>query len=447
MRLLQTHNGQALVELAVFGTFFLMLLGVLLSYGLRYNYQQKAQMTAFRRALKIASDQDRGTGSAMVMEDRAIPDPATMFGVGSTAPIVASASVQRDYMMHAQPADVDSLDSSVMDIQTNRNGTANTQSWMRRIYKAAAFRIEYSVLKQSIDKYEQVYGSLLARTAGGGWAKISSTDNLSLYMDADGQWVNGGGGSIEFTCLASHEETSSDSEGAGTTTTVCDVPVYAAIRIIDACSGEIADYETCYTQAHKLVDPAFCARKCELAKIPGSTTVCATVCNSLTNPPNQTDKTYDSIRGGAWYAADWEPPTPVVIPPATQVDPNYNFPYLSGYRRDGTTVTALFSFSGARSASDPVKQMAMGLQGDMTQNTVRSESIVKTETAGAISTQEDAVWTDTLNRALVHQDNLDANGFEQVPASGQPGDFANVITDNVTSQVAGSVSRSQQTPK
>ncbi len=423
MRLLQTHNGQALVELAVFGAFFLMLLGVLLSYGLKYNFQQKAQMTAFRRALKIASDQDRGTGSAMVMEDRAIPDPATMFGIGSTAPIMASASVQRDYMMHAQPVDADSLQGSVMDIQTNRDGSTNTQAWMRRIYKTAAFRIEYLVPKTNLDKYAQIYGSLLARGTSGSWVSTSASN-------------------VDIICLTSHEVTG---ENGVVTTVVCDSEAYAAIRIIDACSGEISDYETCYSQARQLVDPAFCARKCELAKIPGSTTNCTMVCNLLTNSPNQTVKTYDKAKGGAWYAADWEAPSPVVTPPATQANPNYNFPYLSGYRGDGTTVPALFSFSGARSPSDPVKQMAMGPQSDMTQNTQRSESIDKTETTSAISTQEDAVWTDTLNRTLVHQANVDADGFEINQS--QPGDFVNVTTDNMTSEVSGSMSQAQQTVK
>ena len=438
MRLLQTHNGlarrrfsdgQALVELAVFGAFFLMLLGVLLSYGLKYNFQQKAQMTAFRRALKIASDQDRGTGSAMVVEDRAIPDPATMFGIGSTAPIMASASVQRDYMMNAQPVDADSLQGSVMDIQTNRNGSANTQAWMRRIYKTAVFRVEYLVPEANLDKYEQIYGSILVRSTGGSWVSTSSSD-------------------VAMTCLASHVETVTDSDGNTTTTTVCDSEAYAAIRIIDACSGEISDYETCYSQARQLVDPAFCARKCELGKIPGSGTDCSAVCNLETNPPNQDPtQAYDSAKGGAWYAADWEAPSAVVTPPATQAHPNYNFPYLSGYRGDGTIVPALFSFSGAHSSSDPVKQMAMGLQSDMIQNTQRSESIDKTETTSAISTQEDAVWTDTLNRTFARQDNLNTDGFENVPASGQPGDFANVIMDNVTSEVSGSMSRAQQTVK
>ncbi|PIZ84116.1 MAG: hypothetical protein COX96_05450, partial [Candidatus Omnitrophica bacterium CG_4_10_14_0_2_um_filter_44_9] len=140
-------------------------------------------------------------------------------------------------------------------------------------------------------------------------------------------------------------------------------------------------------------------------------------------------------------------PQPSVAPPAVQENPNYNFPYLSGYKNDGTIVPALFSFSGARSAGDPVKQMAMGLHSDMTQNVVRNESMAKTETTGAISTQEDAVWTDTLNRTLVHQDNINANGFEKIPASGQPGDFVNVRTRNVVSDVSGSLSQAQVTVK
>jgi len=440
MRLLQTPNGQALIELAVFGTFFLMLLGVLLSYGLKYNFQQKAQMTAFRRALKIASDQERGVGSAMVMEDRSIPDPSTLFGVGSTAPIAAVASVQRDYKMDEQPQDADSLSRSVMDIQTSRDGSANTQAWMRRIYKTAAFRVERSVPEVNLDKYEQVYGSILALNTG-----FTPTDT------DPNTWVSTSSSGAAMECPSGYYDMPASEDGTAGALNVCDSgESFTAIRIIDACSGEIADYTTCYVQAQQLVDPAFCERKCELAKVPGSTTNCNTVCNHTTNPPHQDPFSlyagvpmhsaymYYPDMGGAWYAAEWEAPT--------ATNPNYNFPYLSGYRANGTTVPALFSFSGAHSPSDPAKQMAMGLQSDMTQNTARSESIDRIETTSAITTQEESVWTDTLNRTLVHQsNNIDANGFEINES--QPGDFVKVTTDNVASDVSGSLSQTQGVAK
>ncbi|PIZ84826.1 MAG: hypothetical protein COX96_01455, partial [Candidatus Omnitrophica bacterium CG_4_10_14_0_2_um_filter_44_9] len=254
----RSYKGQALVELAVFGAFFLILLGVLLSYGLKYNFQQKAQMTVFRRALKIASDQGRGIGAAMILEDRAIPDPTTMFGIGFTAPIVASASVQRDHMMHAQPVDEDSLSGTVMDIQTSRDGSEETQAWMRRIYKTAAFRVEYLVPKENLDKYREIFGSsLLALKSGGS-------------IEDQGSWASTSDDEADMTLLENGSK------------------AYTAIRIIDTCSGEISDYDTCYTQARQLVDPEFCKRKCELAKGPGSDTDCASVCNIETNPPNQT---------------------------------------------------------------------------------------------------------------------------------------------------------------
>ena len=423
MRVLQTHNGQALVELAVFGAFFLMLLGVLLSYGLKYNFQQKAHMTAFRRALKIASDQDRGSGSAMIVEDRAIPDPSTMFGIGSTAPITASASVQRDYKMDEQVIDVDSLSGTVMDIQTSRtsNNGATSTGWMpRRVYKTAAFRVENLVPVENIDKYQHIYGSVLVLLRG--FAPTDpSEDAWDLPSNAEAAKI----------CSTGYYNIT-DADGVITALDVCDgVESYDAIKIIDACSGEIADYSTCVAQARKLVDADFCTRECDLNNIPGSEIVCSTVCNLLTNPPNQADTSFDSARGGAWYAADWQ-----------LLGNNYNFKYISGWRliAEAIPATPTSPYVPAVYEYGPAlfgPSRTMGLQSNVVQNTVRSESIAKAETAGAISTQETAVWTDTLNRTFLSRvGSVNAEGFETASAP-------NVVSEDATSEVSGSLSQTR----
>ena len=358
--------GQALAELAVFGSIFLLILAALLSYGLRYNFQQRAQMLAFRRALKIASDEDRGSGAYTLVEDRHIPDPMGLFGVGSTTPITASASVTRDYMMHAQPIDVESLEGGVMDIQTRRDD--NGTQWMRRIYKSAGFRIEHNVPEETLDKYSLIYGS---------------TKNL-------------GGGNL---------------------------------RIIDRCSGEIIAYETCYMQARMLVDASFCTDKCNEKKIPGSEMNCSATCNKLTNAPNQSSNGYSSANGGAWYAANYSY-TNCTLPNGNP-DRCYTFPILD----------QLFVFAGPGGKDESV----MGVQPVGAMNAVRDESIHKTETLNDITTTESAVWTDTLNRTLVHQDNLGSDGYEQTHST--PSGFVNVQVDNIQSVVTGSTNKTYETDK
>ncbi len=409
-----SKKGQALIELAVFSVFFLLILGVLLSYGLKYNYQQKAQMTAFRHAMKIASDsENRGSGSAMVVEDRSIPDPSDLFGVGTVAPVMAAATVQRDYHMHEQAVDADSLQGAVTDVLTSSDTKTGQKEYMRRIYKTNGFRIEYNVPsdKNTTDKYSQIFGSILAQGAGGGWVSISDE-------------------SASKGCTSSSDVTDSD----GNVTTVCSSETFTAIRVIDSCSGELPDLDACTTQARELVDTTFCTAKCNLALIPGSDMNCSSVCSAVTNPPNQNDGTYNSSRGGAWYAAD---PYCVDSSSGAHVACNsssstnrYVFPHLN----------ELFGFAAVSHSG------SMGIQGSMTQDAVRDQSIRKTETAAAIQTQESAVWTDTLNRTLVHQDNLDANGFEKVPSS-NPSDFVHVQQDPVQTQVSGSSSATATTSK
>jgi len=366
------ERGQAMIELAVFGSFFLLLLGALLSYGLKYNYQQRAQQTAFRRALKIASDQERGSGSAMIMEDRSIPDPMSLFGVGSAQTVTASASVQRDYEMNNPVDDAEALQGSIMDIQTKRDEATGAQEWMRRTYRISGFRVENDVPEDNIEKYQVVYGNISAKK-GSDWVNTSDPDAEKYCME---------GHSVEYT----------DPE-TGYTEIICNKEAYAAIRIIDSCSGEIVDFDTCYTQSRMLVDTEFCTRKCGMAKIPGSETDCNAVCNRLTNPPHQPSsavgydykKYYDSM-GGAWYAADW-----------SKVGGNYVFPHLN----------TMFGFA----TSNVIK--TMGIQGGIVQNTTREESIQREERPSYIRTQDEVAWQDTFNRTLVHRDGLEESGYEK----------------------------------
>jgi hypothetical protein len=400
----RSEKGQALVELALFGAFFLLIFGVLLSYGLKYNYQQRAQMTAFRRALKIASDQDRGEGSAMVLEDRSTPDPMQMFGAGSTQPIVASASVNRDYQMNAQIVDADSLTGTALDMQTKRNDTTGDQEWMRRVYKTAAFRVEYNVPTSAIGKYKIVYGG----------ARVRSTS---------GSWVDSEDGSAETSCAVSHEETNPET---GEVTTVCDAgETFAAVRVIDSCSGEIVDYNTCYNQAHMLVEPSYCANKCTMAQIPGSSTDCSGECAQATNPPNQNDTTFDKAQGGAWYAADWTKLPAGCAYPSCQ----YTFPFLN----------TLFGFGVSPASS------GMLLQPDYTLSSERQEVLTKTETNATITTKQSASWSDVLNRDIVHQENVDNAGYE-IPHD-TPGQYINLAVEAVPSEISGSTSATWETAK
>ncbi|MFH1397227.1 MAG: hypothetical protein ABIH27_01580 [Candidatus Omnitrophota bacterium] len=98
-------NGQALLELAVFGSIILYLMGILVNYGLRYNWQQRLNQQAFRKNLKDAAHSMEpgypvSTGNTII-RDVHIPNPADAFGVGSVMPIAGSgAMATRNWRMY-----------------------------------------------------------------------------------------------------------------------------------------------------------------------------------------------------------------------------------------------------------------------------------------------------------------------------------------------------------
>lgn len=94
---LLTDRGQALLELAIFGSLLLLLLGALLNYGLNAEYNQQVMMESFRKALGIAAGQ--GTGAAAVIRDNPLPNPSNPFAVGSVLPVAASANVTKNFQM------------------------------------------------------------------------------------------------------------------------------------------------------------------------------------------------------------------------------------------------------------------------------------------------------------------------------------------------------------
>ena len=427
-RKLRTEKGQALVELAVFGMFLIMILGVLINYGMRYNLQQEASMIAFRRALKIASDPNRGSGAYMISHERSIPEATDMFGIGSKMPITASASVTRDYKMHAQTADVSSLSGIVMDIQTKREG--DYQTWIRRMPKSAGFRVEYGVIADNLPKYQLIYGSIVAKKGIVTGATGSESGGLPpppAGHPSSWEWVSVNSNDVERICIASHMVPIYAGYGdAVGQTPVCDQMAISALRILDSCVGEMIDYGSCYTQSRMMVDVDYCTSECN--RQDGAD--CATKCALKTLPPNQTDKIYKEANGGgAWYASNYTYASCVTL--NGTYDTCYTFPIL----KDG-----LFAFTGGAP-----KMKSMGMQSDSTSDITRSEYFTRDETDSGITTMESMTAQDTTHKSLIGQYNLDAQGYDQ--RKGNPKNYVNVETENVDSTVVQTVEETWHTSK
>ena len=88
-------NGQAMIELAIFGSFAILALGFLIQIGLRQNFQQEIEQTAFRRALVLAQEEDMESQSIQYnyFRNRRLPNPADGFGVTPRSLTQAGATV------------------------------------------------------------------------------------------------------------------------------------------------------------------------------------------------------------------------------------------------------------------------------------------------------------------------------------------------------------------
>lgn len=98
---IRDKRGQAITELAIFGSIILVLFGVLLSYLQRMNDQQYVQMEVFRRALHKACTYTRPTalkpeGASVqytLVTDRRHADLSGNLGKGSSTTMSASTNV------------------------------------------------------------------------------------------------------------------------------------------------------------------------------------------------------------------------------------------------------------------------------------------------------------------------------------------------------------------
>ena len=424
-RVLSSGSGQALAEFAVFGTLFLFVLAALIKYGLVYNYQQKADMTAFRRALAVASSKTtdgswRGSGSYGLQQTQYIPNPQDSFETGAVSPVSASATVTRSPYLDQSSMDAEALKSGVQDIQTSRQiGASTAPNYTRRREFSAGFRIEHDVptdwVTGTYSRYKVVYGqaALTAKDTAGNWVAITSSD-------------------VKKGCTNSHDCNCVPDVGGGppVCSTCCDSEPLSELRILDPCIGSTPDYDSCFMQARMLVDNDFCNTKCiknDICTDSDCYTNCSTSCDSnhLTNPPNSdlaNGTSYDPAAGGAWYAKGYSFVS-VDNGPWSSPTKTYTFPELEKIFHDST--------------NSPTKSLGWqkGTMGEVLDATSH-----KVETSAGISNEKDTYWNATSNTPYLHQDVLDSSG-EQIL------DSNNTKTDQTLAEVFMNWTRTMQTDK
>lgn len=223
-----------------------------MQYGLKYNFQQRTMMSAFRRALKDTG-QTRlgGQTSYILVQDRHIPDPSDPMGVGAVMPFMASASVVRGYRLHETPDYVNELPETKLQINNDRIYT----------FKTAGFRYE-NVTNANYPKYAEIYGDLYVKegTQPPDWS-CCGTDYY--------------GGCIP-----------------------CAPDEAKQLKIQDSCEGQLMSYDGCKRQCRMMSDTedgrAFCRRECNRGKRPDETKDCTAICNLHV----------DTSSSGAWYCSN-----------------------------------------------------------------------------------------------------------------------------------------------
>jgi len=238
-------KGQAILELAIFGTILIMLLGILVNYGLRYSQQQKTMQQAFRKALASAArSMSQGTPTSVqhvLVRERHIPDPTDAFAFGSVMSASAgSSSPTRTYMLEQTPDTEAELPHLVIDVQGQEF-----------LFKTAAFKEEPDIPVSSKDRYIKVYGEVWGCTG----------------FDAAGNCTG-------WRILAEGEQPNNPENKKEAKIVITPDNKIARIRFIDSCAGEIVDYDSAVKQCRLIVDSEACRTEC--LRIAGKN--CASTC-------------------------------------------------------------------------------------------------------------------------------------------------------------------------
>jgi len=218
------QRGQALLELAIFGSIALLALGALINYGLNADFTQQAMMESFRRALFSAAEAPNPGTPASVsyvqLTDRHIPNPSHPFMIGSVVPVMGQANAVVRNFQTQETADTEAeLPRTRITVQ---EGVEVDCPSAGSGCTTAGFRSE-AINDGNKEKYQEIYGA----------------DNV----DQDGQ------------------------------------------RVIDICDGEIIDFDACVRQARQIISPPFCQQECERGRSPGSTVDCAAICSQTIGTP------------------------------------------------------------------------------------------------------------------------------------------------------------------
>lgn len=247
-------RGQAMLELAVFGTFMMFGLALIVRFGLQQYFANAASQDAMRLALKEAYDSRAyagqpyfrppssavrpqaapgNVGQVLLVKDVYIPDPSDAFGTSGHSSAVSSASVTWGTdRADLDPTTDDELSKPVFQVNDKRLTVYGAR------FQDATFVYNPATASNVLCRYARAYASSL----------------VVEFYDGAGGWVEADVG-LQYCALGGGALISFKKPGA----------TRMVIRVIDNCAGDIVDAETCRDQCQSvrvegLPVPGYCSR-------------------------------------------------------------------------------------------------------------------------------------------------------------------------------------------
>jgi hypothetical protein len=118
-------KGQSLVELSIFASVVLVAMATMVSYALNYSHNQRISMLAYRRGMSLAAQvaSTYRQASVVLVYDKAIADPTSIWGIGRKAAVSASGSGTQSNDLYAQ---MDGNESELPRVVYDINGKVYT---------------------------------------------------------------------------------------------------------------------------------------------------------------------------------------------------------------------------------------------------------------------------------------------------------------------------------
>ncbi|MBU1124496.1 MAG: hypothetical protein KKC84_00545 [Candidatus Omnitrophica bacterium] len=340
------EEGQALLELSIFGSILLMLLGVLLQYGLRFNYQQQLDQETFRKAMAQAR-WSRGEGHPtsvdyMVIRDEHIPDPSSPWGVGQMSALQAYVpSIKATYELDQESISADTPNEYpqlIIDIN-GREMSFSTSAW----------HYQTEIDANMIDRYNQLFGYIegCKRLEEGSTTVCRQRDGWKQLEERNDVF------SVAYTCV----ETVIDYYSG---VPDCIRGAASLVRFMDPNAGQIVPYDNARLTCQDIFDRDKCEEMhCEDIKDDDKKRDCIRTCGKTIKIPWYCE-------GGVLQDGEWQ------------------FPVIDAMF-DGTA-------------------QSMGLQPQNSREIFMDNRLEKTEDSEGIRTVDTLRWHERTSRSVIYHD-------------------------------------------